>query len=399
MSFRRTSIVSLLAGPGLALALGAALIAAPSSQQPVSPKIALVATTQSASLYMYPQLASAGTYPASATAAYSSMMAKFRPIRSGRKVSLQQYRSGSWVGIQTRAQNGSGIVEFNAPYLYSRKPAKYRAVAVRGGGLAAKATASKATNVWGAPDFREQFAGSAYSTTRWSERTSTYSKGDRTCSRVESGPGVSPTVGSGVARIKVVSDPTPPKNSLGQVRSCVIDGRSYGKQWRTANSLGTKAFNFRYGFAAARLKLHPHAGVHSSFWLTSATSSREEIDTLEYFGNRDNDNTEMQNGMFDFSSGTAKKYGGYVKDTWKYGRDWYSKFHVFSVEWRPGRLVFRIDGKVTRTISGSMVSDHAMIPVLSAHSSDFEYGQITNTQLPQVMQADWVQVWDLSPTT
>ena len=71
----------------------------------------------------------------------------------------------------------------------------------------------------------------------------------------------------------------------------------------------------------------------------------------------------------------------------------YRNFHVFSVQWTPTRLIFRIDGKETWRIGGriSRVQQYLKLSLLS---SDYELPSIADRQLPQHMYVDWVRVWE-----
>ena len=75
---------------------------------------------------------------------------------------------------------------------------------------------------------------------------------------------------------------------------------------------------------------------------------------------------------------------------------WSKNFHVFSVEWTPRMLVFRIDGKETYRIRGGISTDH-QYPILSILASDYEIPKMKDSRLPQHMFVDWVRVWETGP--
>ena len=91
------------------------------------------------------------------------------------------------------------------------------------------------------------------------------------------------------------------------------------------------------------------------------------------------------------------RVGGRIDDLRSYLRSrsdgWATKYHVFSVQWTPRMLIFRIDGKETIRIRGN-ISSVAQYPILSLLSSDYEIPRITDSQLPQHMYVDWVRVWE-----
>jgi hypothetical protein len=66
---------------------------------------------------------------------------------------------------------------------------------------------------------------------------------------------------------------------------------------------------------------------------------------------------------------------------------------VFSVQWTPRKLIFRIDGKETWRIGGR-VSQTQQYVILSLLASDYELPLMEDRQLPQHMYVDWVRVWE-----
>jgi beta-glucanase (GH16 family) len=170
--------------------------------------------------------------------------------------------------------------------------------------------------------------------------------------------------------------------------------------FRLNGHVGTdKSFSFRYGVAAARIKYPRLRGQHGSFWMQPVGGmypggSGHEIDVTEFFGR-----THHRSGLFSYihryEGGRVVKTGVNVPDTFLHGpRDgWGKNFHVFSVQWTPRRLVFRIDGKETWRIGGA-VSQVRQFLILSLLSSDYELPSIQDRQLPQHMYVDWVRVWE-----
>ena len=129
--------------------------------------------------------------------------------------------------------------------------------------------------------------------------------------------------------------------------------------YRLNGHIGTdKAFSFRYGVAAARIKFPRLRGQHGSFWMQPVGGmypggTGHEIDVTEFFGR-----THNRSGLFSYihryEGGRIVKTGANIPDTFLHGpRDgWGKNFHVFSVQWTPRWLIFRIDGKETWRIGG-----------------------------------------------
>jgi beta-glucanase (GH16 family) len=357
-------------------------------------------TSQTARLLMHPQIAQPGSAVVNAMTAKSAVSAVFRPIRAGRKVVLQRKKGTSWVSVTTRTQNGRGIAEFTAPYKINGRIVTYRAVAVRSGSLGKIATSAVATNRWGNADFTEQFSGTFTGNdlpSRWDHRIQDYGEaGYRTCA---SSRAAATRVANGTARLSVKKGPKP-----GMATYCTNpeDGRQY--EWRINGNIGTQGnFAYKYGYAAARIKFQPRAGQHGSFWLQpntivassgSPTQTGAEIDAIEWFGNRTQDGTELSNMVHYYpSDGVTKKVGSYISNPARFGTDWASKYHVFSVEWTPSAYIFRIDGKQTKRITQGISGQQEYL-LLSPLSSDFELKFAGRDAVTQTMYVDWVRVWD-----
>jgi hypothetical protein len=347
---------------------------------------------QSARLIIHPRIAQPGTSPASANRARSAMTATLTPHRAGRKVMLQRHKGHRWVKVKLGRETRRGAVEFTAPYRVGGKIARYRVVALPHEGLPRKASAAASTDRWGAPDYSEQFSGtfSGHDLPRpWAHRLQGYGDvANRSCAASEAR---ATRIAQGTARLMVLrsSGPDPVLRP-----TCRVGGASY--DWRVNGNIGTRGgFSFRYGYAAARIKFQPRAGQHASFWLLPDASQAEpgtrgaEIDTIEWYGDRANDDNELAN-MIHYDD--WPQIGGTIRNPGRFGDRWAGRYHVFSVEWTPRAYVFRIDGKRTRRIN-TAVSHQPEYLILSLVSSDFEL-KFAPQARRQTMHVDWVRVWD-----
>ena len=160
-----------------------------------------------------------------------------------------------------------------------------------------------------------------------------------------------------------------------------------------------------YGVVAARVRFGQSPGQHGAFWLqpsvpvpgaTNPAEGGAEIDVIEWFGAGLPSGGLSGSVYYPTPSGQAKA-GGWIADPSSYlsgaSDSWWSKYHVFSVEWSPGGYVFRIDGRETwRTSAG--VSERPEYLILSLLSSDYELPNLGGeNNLPQHMYVDWVQFW------
>lgn len=365
----------------------------------LSPATATV--RQTGKLVMHPQIVQPGTYAANANGAQSAMTAVFRPIRAGRTVWLQRLSGRRWVNVKSGREDGRGEVAFSAPYRLNGHIVRYRAFASPYRLLPRVNSTSALTNRWGLADFNEQFSGTFSGNDlprNWTHREQAYGAvSNRTCSA--SVPTATKVL-NGAARLSVIRSggPQPLVRPNCRLASGTFD-------WRINGHIGTQGkYAFRYGYAAARIKFQRNAGQHASFWLVPATTegpsgaklNGAEIDTIEWFGDRTNDNGELSNFVHvRQSDGTYKKLGGLITQPRRFGADWYSKYHVFSVEWTPYAYVFRIDGRETRRLLTG-VSGQPEFIVLSLLSSDWEL-PFAKRALTQSMFVDWVRVWDRRP--
>jgi beta-glucanase (GH16 family) len=270
---------------------------------------------------------------------------------------------------------------------------RVRAKAVRG--LPALTSGTVSTARWQEPTWTEEFSGSHLRDV-WSHRGRDYVHGSRrSCSK---GDPSAVSVDGGAVRLSVVKDPDATSRCRIRGRDAVPGRYAY----RLNGHIGTQhGFSFRYGVAAARVKFHRMRGQHGAFWLQPTGGMYpgalgSEIDVVEYFGDH-----HPQGGLAAFThryDGRRRvSTGGWVPDSASYlasRRDGWSKnYHVFSVQWTPRTLVFRIDGKETARMSGGVSAERQFL-ILSLIAADYEIPKIKGRHLPQHMYVDWVRVWE-----
>lgn len=108
-------------------------------------------------------------------------------------------------------------------------------------------------------------------------------------------------------------------------------------------------FDFRYGSAAARIKLPSGPGLWPAFWLLGYGEWPEsgEIDVLEYVGERDWVSAAVHGPGYSGEAGLVNKLffpTDYDATAW----------HVYSVDWNPDSLVFRVDGSIIYRVTRPM---------------------------------------------
>ena len=342
-----------------------------------------------------PQVVQPGGAVASPSAARSAVVATLRPVRPGRRVQLQVQEGESWRAVTTRRQDRLGRVQFSAAAAVDGKPLTYRVKAMASRSTSPVKSAPVSTARWLDATWTDEFDGSHLDPV-WNHRGREYAHGSRrSCAK---GDPSAVSVGGGAVRLSVIKDPDATTRCRIQGR----DARAGRFAYRLNGHIGTQhAFAFRYGVAAARVKFHRLRGQHGAFWLQpvdgmQAGALGTEIDVVEYFGDH-----HPQGGLASFMHRYEGKRriasGGWIPDARSYlasrSDGWSKNYHVFSVEWTPRMLVFRIDGRETGRLRGK-VSGVPQFPILSLIAANYEIPKIKEKQLPQHMYVDWVRVWE-----
>jgi beta-glucanase (GH16 family) len=396
MSARRV-----LAGSAAALLLPASLLltvetgsATDTSARPASTASVAKKAGQKISLEVLPQIVQQGKGTASADSAKAAVTATIKPVEVGRKVVLERLDGSSWKKVSTAKQEKSGDANFRAAVSSGGAAVTYRATAQKFKGLKKISSSSADTARWLTPTFSDEFSGNTLSS-MWGMRGQKYdAPSKRKCSK---GDPKAVKVGGGTLRLSVIKD----KSAKGK---CKASSRKETKKisYRLNGHVGTEGtFDFKYGVAAARVKMQKSQGQHASFWSqpignNGPGSDGHEIDIIEYFGDK-----HPQGGLTSFihwyKGKKLIKTGSWIKDSKTFlankNDGWSKTYHVFSVQWTPKVIIFRIDGKETWRTS-ARVSKAQQYLILSLLASDYEALEMPDNKLPQHMYVDWVRVWE-----
>jgi beta-glucanase (GH16 family) len=395
MSARRV-----LAGSAVALLLPASLLLTveTGSATDSAARPALTSVTKKAgqkiSVEVLPQIVQQGKGTASADSAKGAVTATIKPVKVGRKVVLERLVGTSWKKVGTAKQEKSGDANFKAAVSSGGAAVTYRVTAQKFKGLKEVSSTSADTTQWLTPTFSDEFSGSTLSQV-WGMRGQKYEpQSKRKCSK---GDPKAVKVGGGTLRLSVIKD----KSAKGK---CTATSRKEKKKisYRLNGHVGTEnAFDFKYGVAAARIKMQKSQGQHASFWSqpnggNGPGSAGHEIDIIEYFGDK-----HPQGGLTSFihwyKGKRLIKTGSWIKDSKSFLKNnkdgWSKNYHVFSVQWTPKTIIFRIDGKETWRTS-ARVSQEQQYLILSLLASDYEALEMSDKKLPQHMYVDWVRVWE-----
>ncbi|MBB6130515.1 glycoside hydrolase family 16 protein [Mucilaginibacter lappiensis] len=110
---------------------------------------------------------------------------------------------------------------------------------------------------------------------------------------------------------------------------------------------------FPYGTASARMKMTAGAGLWPAFWALGNGKWPDcgEIDMMETIG----DSTWVSHALHgpNYFGNTPLAYRAHFAS----GTD-VTQWHVYSVDWSPTSLIFKVDGKVTYTVTKPMVEKY-----------------------------------------
>jgi beta-glucanase (GH16 family) len=109
-------------------------------------------------------------------------------------------------------------------------------------------------------------------------------------------------------------------------------------------------FQFRYGSAAARIKLPSRRGIWPAFWALGHGQWPDsgEIDVMEHVGEADWVSAAVHGPGYSGEAGLVNQF--HFADG-ENAAGW----HVYSVDWAPDEIVFRVDGRVNYRVARPMV--------------------------------------------
>lgn len=338
-------------------------------------------------LSLMPGIAQRGR-TAAAPVSGTQALAVFPRARTGQATTLQAKADGGWQSVATARLDRVKSAVFTLPH----STGTFRAVVT---GTAA------VTNTVQGRDFEmvfsDTFSGNRLDTSKWSDTKTIAPAHMRMCSR--NSPHAR-SVAGGVVHLGVAPD----RDKAGQTCRWRLNGRSGSHPYMWNTQLNTDGkFDFTYGYAAARMRMHRDKGMHASFWSQPTnwyTAGRPalgtEIDVVEFFG-RTNDGTGTIASFVHWldANGNMNKRGDKAPRAnllLPAGDNWWNAYHVFSVERTPEAIIFRVDGREFRRET-EVVSRAPQYLLLSMLTSDYEMERLTRAGMRQTAAVDWVRVW------
>jgi len=144
-------------------------------------------------------------------------------------------------------------------------------------------------------------------------------------------------------------------------------------------------FSFTYGTVEARLRVPSGRGLWSALWmLPTAGGSRPEVDILEVLGH----DTRTSHQSLHREDRSAKPYEHAER-----GKDLAVGWHVYGLEWMPGRLRWYIDDQLVFSVRGSDVPDQPMYLIANlAVGGTWPGSPDASTHFPSSMFIDYIEV-------
>lgn len=150
------------------------------------------------------------------------------------------------------------------------------------------------------------------------------------------------------------------------------------------------AFKFTYGYIETRAKVSYGRGYWPAFWLLNAyyVDDKPEIDIMEFIG-QDQDVVYHTYHYYD-SDGQLRS----TKSQPTPGIDYTSDFHTYAAEWKPGTIIFYVDGIERHRINDPKVSRQDMYVIANTALGGWWAGSPDDTTpFPGEYTLDYIRVY------
>ena len=239
--------------------------------------------------------------------------------------------------------------------------------------------------------FQEEFNGNSVDLSKWNDWDLNF--GNR-------GPGIvgpsndyafcpeNVSVSNGVLRLTATRNP---------ITAPLCGGGTQTVNYRTGEVNTLNKFHQRYGWFEARIKFPKARALYPAFWLMPAPGvgmidenggNGAEVDIMEYetywMGN------QVTSSIW-YGGYGANLQGGGIGSTYSPisdANDW----HVYALNWEPGKLEIYVDGVKTQEYTGKGVPRGEEYIILSLHVASWGKPCV-DSELPDSMLVDYVRVY------
>ncbi len=161
-------------------------------------------------------------------------------------------------------------------------------------------------------------------------------------------------------------------------------GRAY-----TSGAVHTRGnFSFLYGKAEMRAKLPGGQGIFPAFWMMTDRKDTwlPEIDIMEMLGHQP-DEVWMVSHWLDAAGSLSSASHSYR------GPDFSKDFHLFSLEWTPDSLIWRIDGEEQFRVTEPIPKEPMYLYLNTAIGGNWPGPPDASTRFPATFEVDYVRVF------
>lgn len=165
-------------------------------------------------------------------------------------------------------------------------------------------------------------------------------------------------------------------------------GKAYKTGAITTETLsGTPTYTFTYGRIDIRAKLPRGKGVWPAMWLVTSPATvavSYEIDMMEMLGQDPRTLYQV------IHHGSGREY------CQEKGPDYSQGFHVFTLDWEPGKLTWAVDGQTLCTVTRYVPAQAMYLIINTALSGGAgAWGDVvsSSTPLPQTFDIDYVRIY------
>ncbi|WP_430878951.1 family 16 glycosylhydrolase [Granulosicoccus sp. 3-233] len=169
-----------------------------------------------------------------------------------------------------------------------------------------------------------------------------------------------------------------------------LAGKSLGQPYLSGIITSYDAFKFTYGYAEARVKMTHGRGYWPAFWLLNAYygGADPEIDIMEFIG----DNQDVVYHTFHYHDENGKLRSTQSQPT--PGIDYTADFHTFAAEWKPGSIIFFVDGIEVHRITDPEVPTQQMYLLANTAVGGWWAGSPDDTTtFPGKYMIDYIRVY------
>lgn len=151
-----------------------------------------------------------------------------------------------------------------------------------------------------------------------------------------------------------------------------------------------KSFTFTYGYMEIRAKVPAGRGLWPAFWARRPNDEwPPEIDVLEFLGHEPH---QLHMNIHFFDPFKARNHGT-EGTTWQ-SSDFTQNFHVYAVDWRPGEVIWYVDGvERYRNKHAPNKPMHVIANLAVGAPGSWPGAPDAATTFPSVFEIDYIRVY------